>query len=107
MVIHSSGRRPWRAVLFVLAWAGLQACSNAGRQGETAGQSQAVTGVDAAAGASDPVPCTAWSYSAVANTGNIIVNSSTLIDSYQSSQGAYGGGNVGSSGIVQAATTIT
>lgn len=93
-----------RVLLLVSAWAGLEACSPSGQQGEITGQtSQAVTD----AGSSDPVPCAAWSYSAVANTGNIMINSPTLIDSYQSSGGAYGGGNVGSSGIVQAATTIT
>src|SRR6185437_9792441 len=44
----------------------------------------------------DPVPCAAWADAVVANTGNVLVGASTLVDSYQSSLGAYGGTNVGS-----------
>ncbi len=55
----------------------------------------------------DPVPCAAWADAVVANTGSISVGASTLIDSFQSSLGAYGGSNVGSAAIVQAGTTIT
>jgi hypothetical protein len=57
--------------------------------------------------ATDPVPCSAWSDAVVANTSNVVVGAGTLVDSYQSSLGAYGGSNVGSAAIVQAATTIT
>jgi len=63
--------------------------------------------VQAALTSADPVPCAAWADAVVANTGNVIVGSHTLIDSYQSSLGAYGGTNVGSAAIVQAATTIS
>ncbi|HXT97981.1 MAG TPA: hypothetical protein VN853_16900 [Polyangia bacterium] len=55
----------------------------------------------------DPVPCAAWADAVVANTGNVLVGASTLVDSYQSSLGAYGGTNVGSAAVVQAATTIS
>jgi hypothetical protein len=43
----------------------------------------------------------------VANTSNVIVGAGVLVDSYQSSLGAYGGANVGSAAVVQAATTIS
>jgi hypothetical protein len=55
----------------------------------------------------DPVPCAAWSDTVVANASNVVVGAATLVDSYQSNLGAYGGSNVGSAAIVQAATTIT
>jgi hypothetical protein len=55
----------------------------------------------------DLVPCSAWADTVVANTSNVIVGARTLVDSYQSSLGAYGGNNVGSAAVVQAATTIT
>ncbi|HSY39141.1 MAG TPA: hypothetical protein VLA79_06415, partial [Polyangia bacterium] len=57
--------------------------------------------------ATDPVPCSAWADTVVGNTANVVVGAGTLVDSYQSSLGAYGGSNVGSAAIVQAATTIT
>ena len=59
------------------------------------------------AAAADPVPCAAWADTVVANTGNVTVGAGTLVDSYQSSRGAYGGTNVGSAAVVQAGTTIT
>jgi hypothetical protein len=55
----------------------------------------------------DPVPCPAWADAVVGNSSNVSVGASTLIDSYQSSLGAYGGTNVGSAAVVQAATTIS
>ena len=55
----------------------------------------------------DPVPCAAWADAVVGNTSNVVVGGGTLVDSYQSSVGAYGGSNVGSAAVVQAATTIT
>ena len=57
--------------------------------------------------AADPVPCAALSDAVVANTSNVMIGAGALVDSYQSSLGAYGGTNVGSAAIVQAATTIT
>jgi hypothetical protein len=63
--------------------------------------------VTAAAATVDPVPCAAWADAVVGNTGGVVVGARTLVDSYQSSAGAYGGANVGSAAIVQAATTIT
>jgi hypothetical protein len=56
--------------------------------------------------AAQDVPCAAWSYAVVANTGSVTLNAATLVDSYQSSAGPYGGQNVGSSAIVQAANVI-
>jgi hypothetical protein len=54
----------------------------------------------------DLVPCAAWADTVVGNTGSVIVGRGVLVDSYQSSQGAYGGANVGRAAVVQAATTI-
>jgi hypothetical protein len=62
--------------------------------------------VHAALTAADPVPCAARALTVVGNTGSVVLGSSTLVDSYRSSVGAYGGTNVGSAAIVQAATTI-
>jgi hypothetical protein len=59
------------------------------------------------AAVADPVPCAAWADTVVANTSNVAIGAGTLIDSYRSSAGAYGGTNVGSAAIVQAATTIS
>lgn len=58
------------------------------------------------AAVADPVPCSAWAKTVDANTSNITIGAGTLIDSYQSSLGAYGGTNVGSAALVQAATSI-
>src|SRR5579863_4518858 len=55
----------------------------------------------------DPIPCAAWSYAAGTNAGNVsFVNSQTLVDSYSSSAGPYGGTNVGSNAVVQAGGSI-
>jgi hypothetical protein len=70
-------------------------------------ESTEIETVHAALTATDPVPCAAWALTVVGNTGTVVLGSSTLVDSYQSSLGAYGGSNVGSAAIVQAATTIT
>jgi hypothetical protein len=69
--------------------------------------SEAVAQTREAVSATDPVPCPAWADTVVANTSNVSVGASTLVDSYQSKLGAYGGTNVGSAAIVQAATTIS
>lgn len=63
--------------------------------------------IQAALTSTDPVPCAARSATVVANTSNVIIGARTLVDSYQSSLGAYGGSNVGSAAVVQAATTIS
>ena len=55
----------------------------------------------------DLVPCAAWSTAVVANTGSVTINAATLVDSYVSSAGAYGGSNVGAGAIIQAGTGIT
>jgi hypothetical protein len=59
------------------------------------------------AATSDPVPCSAWADAIDANTSNVSIGAGTLVDSYQSSLGGYGGTNVGSAAVVQAATTIS
>lgn len=59
-----------------------------------------------AATPSPGVPCSARDSAVIANTGQVFSDSNSLVDSYQSSLGPYGGTNVGSDGNVQAATTI-
>jgi hypothetical protein len=63
--------------------------------------------VHAALTSTDPVPCAARALAVVGNTSNVILGGGTRVDSFQSSLGAYGGSNVGSAAIVQAATSIT
>jgi hypothetical protein len=87
--------------LVLLASAGMS-CSPAVEEESAATIRAALT-----AAAVDLVPCAAWSETVVGNTGNIIVGARTLVDSYQSSLGAYGGTNVGGAAVVQAATTVT
>jgi hypothetical protein len=53
------------------------------------------------------LPCDARAYAITANTGSVIVNSGALVDSYQPSQGPYGGSNIGPNGSVRAATSIS
>jgi hypothetical protein len=43
----------------------------------------------------------------LANTSNVVIGGGVRIDSYQSGLGGYGGSNVGSAAVVQAATTIS
>jgi hypothetical protein len=66
-----------------------------------------VTGTVEAAVTADPVPCAAWADTIDANTSSVSLGAGTLVDSYQSSLGGYGGTNVGSAAVVQAATTIS
>jgi hypothetical protein len=63
--------------------------------------------IHAALTSPDPVPCAARAATVVANTSNVIIGRGTVVDSFQSSLGAYGGSNVGSAAVVQAATTIS
>lgn len=106
MTIDRTGRRgvcvavPCMA-LFVAASQGCGGAIDPNDSENVARTSQAVSA------ASDPVPCPAWSDTVVANTSSISIGASTLIDSYQSSRGAYGGTNVGSAAVLQAATTIS
>lgn len=74
-------------------------CSSATQEESTATSQLALSSAEEAL-------CAARSTTVVANTGNIILNSNTLVDSFQSSLGSYGGSNVGSAAVVQAATTI-
>src|SRR5580658_3679548 len=91
------------AVAFMALFTATQGCTGAleGNDREVVGEARQAVSV-----AADPVPCSAWSDTVVANTSSISIEASTLIDSYQSSLGAYGGTNVGNAAIVQAATTI-
>lgn len=62
--------------------------------------------------APDAVPCQAWAYAGLANGGGVMLNPQTLVDSYASSNGAYGapiegGTNVDSAAIIQASGAIT
>lgn len=50
--------------------------------------------------------CAARDATVVSNTTNIIVNAGTLVDSYDSSAGNYGGSNVGSEAVLRAGTTV-
>jgi alpha-tubulin suppressor-like RCC1 family protein len=52
------------------------------------------------------VPCLARDTAVIANTGHVFVNRGTLVDSFQSTAGAYGGTNVGDEGNVRAGSTI-
>src|SRR5688572_25816818 len=63
--------------------------------------------IQAALTSTNPVPCSARAAAVIANTSNVIIGRGALVDSFQSSLGAYGGSNVGSAAVVQAATTIT
>lgn len=69
-------------------------------EGNVGVRAEALTGVDA-------VPCNAWANAVIANSGKVTLNSQSTVDSYRSTAGAYGGTNVGSGVVVQAATTIT
>jgi hypothetical protein len=64
---------------------------------------------NAAAATATPggAPCPARSEAVISNIGGVFLNGGSLVDSYQSSAGPYGGSNVGSAGNVQAATSIT
>ncbi len=67
-----------------------------------------ISGVQAAGSTpSSLIPCPVQAVAVVANTGNVILNANTLVDSYQSSAGAYGGSNVGAAAVVEAATSVT
>jgi hypothetical protein len=68
---------------------------------------ESIETISAALTAADPVPCSARAATVIANTANVVLGGGTLVDSYQSSLGAYGGSNVGSAAVVQAATTIS
>lgn len=52
------------------------------------------------------VPCTALGRAVIANSGQVLLNSHTLVDSYQSNLGPYGGANIGDHGDIQAASNI-
>jgi hypothetical protein len=63
-------------------------------------------GADSGSSVTAGIPCAARGAAVIANTGNIIVNAQGRIDAYDSSRGTYGGANVNSNGVVQAATNI-
>jgi hypothetical protein len=103
MTIDQAARRSIFAALPLMAiFAASQGCGGAGEPNGSEGVTQIRQ-----AESTDPVPCAAWADTVVGNTGSISIGASTLIDSYQSSLGAYGGTNVGSAAVVQAGTTIS
>src|SRR6188768_1726124 len=89
-----------RGTSFILIALASVACAPTEEEGSAAATQAAVI-------AADPVPCAAWADTVVANTSSVSIGAATRVDSYRSSQGAYGGSNVGSAAIIQAATTIT
>jgi hypothetical protein len=95
-----------RWAIAALAMAGLGLALDACGARDSA-STETVESVQARVIGPDPVPCDAWGNAVIANTGSVLLNAQTLVDSYSSSAGAYGGSNVGSSAIVRAATTIT
>ena len=111
--MHHVSRSYFAGISPLVALFACPACSTAATRAvtDTGSTGQALTdpdgGSDASATSPGLVPCAAWSYAALAHTGNLILNASTLVGSYQSSASAYGGTNVGNSAVVQAATTIT
>jgi hypothetical protein len=104
MTIDRTARR---GVCVALSFMALSAASQACTGVVEPNDSERVSQTRQADSVTDPVPCPAWSDTVVGNTGNVSIGASTLIDSYQSSLGAYGGTNVGSAAVVQAATTIS
>ena len=94
----------WRFVLglgVALGSAAIYSCS-ARSPGEEAISSQS------AALTVNSIPCESWSHAVVANTGSVtFLNSQATVDSYRSSSGAYGGANVGSDAIIEAAAAFT
>jgi hypothetical protein len=52
------------------------------------------------------VPCPSRADAVIANTGRVVSSKHSLVDSYNSTLGAYGGTNVGSHGTVRAAGAI-
>jgi len=52
------------------------------------------------------IPCEVRAAAITANTGKVIVNSASVVDSYDSNNGAYGGANVAANGTVRAARAI-
>jgi alpha-tubulin suppressor-like RCC1 family protein len=52
-------------------------------------------------------PCLARATAVIADTGSVVLNAGSVVDSYQSSLGPYGGANVGSAATVRAASSIT
>ena len=90
------------SLLSIAALVAAQGCSAAGDSSEPESLDQI-----SQAAVVDPVPCSAWQKTVDANTSNISIGAGTLIDSYQSILGAYGGANTGSAALVQAATTIS
>jgi len=95
MTINQTARRcAWVALRFMAIFAASQGCAESVEPNDAESVSQSREAV-----AVDPVPCSAWSDTVVGNTGNVSIGASTLVDSYQSSLGAYGGTNVGSAAI--------
>jgi hypothetical protein len=83
--------------------AAVGACTS---RGPTEGATTTIASAISAA-SSDPVPCAGWADAVIGNTGGLTLNAQSLVDSYSSSLGPYGGGNVGSAAVVQTATVTS
>jgi hypothetical protein len=80
-----------KALGFAVVFAGIAGLATCG--GPKTSQEDIATVRSALTGPApgDPAPCTAWGASIIANTGGVILNSQSLVDSYASSRGGYGG----------------
>ncbi|MCL2449986.1 MAG: hypothetical protein FWD17_13650 [Polyangiaceae bacterium] len=63
-------------------------------------------GAAAGAGQAAGAPCLARATAVIGDSGSVVLNAGSVLDSYRSSIGPYGGTNVGSEATVRAATTI-
>ena len=67
----------------------------------------ACTAVPGLSAATDTVvPCPARAGAVIANTGRVVSSEHSLVDSYNSTLGSYGGANIGNNGNVRAASVI-
>ena len=106
---------PCFGILLVVGWLG---CSPGPSVSETVGHGRSALNQgstvsetvgfsrQALAGAGDADLCEASSAAVLANSGSVTLGSQTLVDSYASSAGAYGGSNVGIQAVVDAAKSI-
>ncbi len=81
----------------------LAACSDSGTLREAEPIATSSLAVESA---NDPVPCSAWGAAVVANTGAVTLDAKSIVDSYASAVGPYGGRNVGTAGTIIAGTSV-
>ena len=97
-------RVPWNTSILTIFLIG---CSASEAPAPDQPSSSDVTTVRAALSSSSPagIPCTARAAAVIANTAAVFSNSGSLVDSYESTDGAYGS-EVDSQAVVRAATKI-